>query len=672
MHPQTLKMISYVQLSNFQDYNPMLSKLFAASVLIASFCVQPGVCAAADDTRPTSNFVGPFEVSAGLQGRVEFWRLVFTKYGKEDVVFHHRQYPEIIYSVLDFSDFRARYSEREYIRKRREVVGKEERRIREALLHLGGGAGPRNDFESRIVGLFEGVGLDDRRDFRAASDTDMIRSQTGIKERFRDGIRRSGRYLPAIEKVFVQAGLPVELGRLPLVESSFDYDAYSSAGAAGIWQFTRSTGSRFLRINSAIDERRDPIAATRAAARYLQNSFEKLGTWPLAITSYNHGLSGVMRAVKETGSRDLSVIVHTYKGRSFGFASSNFYAEFIAALLVEQNWQQYFPDLVKEPPKQFDAVELHRTASYRELVQHSGFDDEEFCHWNPALLSRVRRGAVHVPKGVTLYVRKGHGQSYSQALGGGRIVSLRRATEEYFSQEKPKRLVVVADSYLVRPGDTIGEIARKHGVSQRSIMYANNISDPRSLRAGQRISIPSGQARDPGRSKPLSSAIVYEVQSGDNLTDIAKAHGTSVAELRMLNPKLSEYIYPGQKIRVERAASKAQSAPPEAPPAQSVEKSYYVVRQGDSLYGIAEKNAITLTALRALNPGVDSTILPGQKLVITGGAAAAIEPARTYIVEKGDNLSSIAKKLGISLGELKAANPDAGTLIRPGQRLVVP
>ena len=646
-----------------------------------------------DEVGSKMDYVGPFEVSPGLQGRVEFWRLIFTKYGKEDVVFHHRQYPEIIYSVLDFSDYRKRYpSEKTYKKKRKSVVKQEVKRIENALKHLATGRGPRDDFESRVVGLFEGVGLDEKRDFKEAASKRMVRSQTGIKERFRDGIKRSGRYLPAIEKVFAQAGLPPELGRLPLVESSFDYEAYSSAGAAGIWQFTRSTGKRYMRINSAVDERRDPIAATRAAARYLQNSYEKLGKWPLAVTSYNHGLSGVMRAVKNTGSRDLAVIAHTYKSKTFGFASSNFYAEFIAAVLVEKDWQRYFPGLVREEAKTFDAVELSRRASFSSLVKHSGFDKKEFRHWNPALLRRVRNGSVKVPSGVMIYVKYGDGRRFANAIGQGRIVSLQKGTQEYFAQSKPKRMSVPTNSYVVRRGDTVGQIARRFGVSQRSIMHANGIRNARSLRAGQKIKIPYAQTRDPGRTKPTpasgSGSVTYVVRKGDNLSGIAKKHNTSVASIRNLNPRLTQHIYPGQKLKVSssgsatvirtaapakkpRSAVKEPSTVKASPPSRGGQQ-YYTVQRGDNLSDIAKRNSLTLASIRRLNPGVDSKIVPGQKLRVSGKEARSIAPDRAYIVQKGDNLSVIAKKLGVGLGDLKRVNPGVGSTIRPGQRLVVP
>ena len=492
-----------------------------------------------------------FEVSPSLQGRVEFWKLVFTKYGRDDAIFHHRSYPEIIYSILDFSDFRKRYNDRQYKRERSRAVKKEVKTIQNSLLHLSKGKAPRNALERRIVALFENVGANTKKDFQLAARSGQVRSQTGIKERFASGIRRSGRYMHAIESIFKQAGLPPILGRLPLVESSFDYRAYSSVGAAGIWQFTRSTGRSYMRVNRSIDERRDPIKATRAAAKYLKNSYKKLKSWPLAVTSYNHGLSGVMRGVKQTGSRDLGVIVRNYKSKTFGFASSNFYAEFIAAAEVELNSKRYFPGVVKDKPIYFDEVKLGRSYKYKTLLRASGLSEKKFRSLNRAMRKRVLNGITSVPKGFTVKVPKGMGKSFASSLKGARLKSF-HAQNESFSKRKPSSGSAYAgSSYRVRKGDTIGRIARRHGVSQKALMRANKIRDPRKLRSGQKLIIPGGHTKDPGRTKASRVAYrTYTVKKGDSLTRIAKKHGASLKDLRRLNPKLKNTIYPGQKIKV--------------------------------------------------------------------------------------------------------------------------
>ena len=133
-----------------------------------------------------------------------------------------------------------------------------------------------------------------KKDFYKASRN--IRAQLGQKDRFREGIERSGLYNIKIKRIFEKFNLPEALSVLPHVESSFQIGAYSSAGAAGIWQFTRGTGRLFMRVGYDVDERRDPILATYGAAKLLKKNFESVGSWPLAITAYNHGLQGIKRA----------------------------------------------------------------------------------------------------------------------------------------------------------------------------------------------------------------------------------------------------------------------------------------------------------------------------------------------------------------------------------------
>ncbi|MCB0345609.1 MAG: LysM peptidoglycan-binding domain-containing protein, partial [Bdellovibrionales bacterium] len=161
----------------------------------------------------------------------------------------------------------------------------------------------------------------------------------------------------------------------------------------------------------------------------------------------------------------------------------------------------------------------------------------------------------------------------------------------------------------------------------------------------------------------------------DNLSGIASSHGMSLSELRKLNPKLTEFIYPGQKLSVARYAEEVKE-PPVKPAAVAAKGStatkFYTVQAGDNLSIIAERNSITLASLRRLNPGVDAKILPGQKLLVSDEPSQVTSPGRTYIVQKGDNLSVIANKLGTSLSDLRQANPEAESVIRPGQRLVVP
>jgi membrane-bound lytic murein transglycosylase D len=161
-----------------------------------------------------------------------------------------------------------------------------------------------------------------------------IRVQQGLREKVDEGIQRAQALLPRILAILQEHDVPVELAALPLVESTYNPQAYSKAGAVGLWQFIRSTGKRYLTITRARDDRRDPLRATQAAARLLRHNYEALGSWPLAIVAYNHGREGVLTARAAVGSSAIEDIIARYTGPRFGFASKNFYAEFLAALKV--------------------------------------------------------------------------------------------------------------------------------------------------------------------------------------------------------------------------------------------------------------------------------------------------------------------------------------------------
>jgi membrane-bound lytic murein transglycosylase D len=249
-----------------------------------------------------------------------------------------------------------------------------------------------------------------------------VHTQIGIKERFREGIIRSGRYLEAFQQIFEKQGVPTEVSLLPLVESSFENRALSSAGAAGIWQFTRGTGRLYLTVSRKVDERLDPAKAASAAARLLHDNYSALGNWPLAITAYNHGRGGMLRAQEEVGSSEITRVIAEYKGPLFGYASMNFYSEFLAAVDVYHNYQQYFGQLVLDQPSMKAAA--------------------------PVAAVAARTPAKPVAKRV----------------------QTAKATP--------------ADKYKVRKGDTLAEIAQRFGTTVRDLMDTNNLRNS-VIHAGQ-------------------------------------------------------------------------------------------------------------------------------------------------------------------------------------------
>ncbi|MCB0358356.1 MAG: LysM peptidoglycan-binding domain-containing protein, partial [Bdellovibrionales bacterium] len=435
--------------------------------------------------------------------------------------------------------------------------------------------------------------------------------------------------------------------------------------------FTRSTGRRYLRVSASIDERRDPIAASRAAARYLREAYERLGEWPLAITSYNHGVAGMSRAVRDTGSKDLAVIIRKYEGKTFGFASGNFFPSFIAALEVESRAAEYFPALKREKPLLFDELRLTGAKRFRDVLAAAKIDSELLQHFNPHLMRPVVRGGARIPAGVTIKVPRGSGHAVVARIRSGTLLDFEDHTERVLAGTvtEVKPTAVAGARHTVQPGETVGGIAARYHVASADLMEANGISDPRKLFAGRTIIIPEAfveTAKDHVVSVGVSQHVVVP---GETLSGVASRYGMSLAELRRLNPQTDDTIVPGERIKVASAGTDAPLGQLQASaPAKMVT---HEVESGDTLSEIAESFDVPVAAIVRANPQASSTIYPGEELTIPVKAAPSSAP-ETYTVRRGDSLTTIAKRFGSSVAELKRANPKLGRYLHPGDDLVIP
>lgn len=378
-------------------------------------------------------------VLAGLEQAVEFWKLVFTRYSASELVFHNPVEPMRIYKVLTVGENNAR----------RDLIERERKNILQEY------------------GLQEGQ--------------QRVRAQRGIKERFAEGLRLSTRYLGQMRRIFEEEGLPVDLAYLPLVESSFQIHARSRAGALGMWQFMPSTGRLFLRVSSAVDERRDPIESTRAAARFLKQNYEVLGDWPLAVTAYNHGKEGMLRAIAEVGSRDLMEIIRRYQSPTFGYASKNFYAEFVAAVEVAKRGEEFFPELEYYPPLILGEVKLERAISIAALLKSTDVPRSEFLDWNPALDPKTR----DIPSGYRVKVPGDKLELFIAAYQKVASAPLNKPEVESIGERAISWI-----RHRVAPGETLSQIAKNYRISVQAIQRANGLRTVHSIAAGQHLRIP--------------------------------------------------------------------------------------------------------------------------------------------------------------------------------------
>lgn len=407
----------------------------------------------------------PFPLYPEIRPNVEFWQQIYSRYYSTQGLLHDSYDLEIVYTVLEVEnswDNAARQRSRRTISAARE-------HYRNILLHLADGGAPRNPEERRVLALFgPESSVESLR--RAAGN---IRFQRGMRDRFREGVIRSGAYLGQIKQILREHGLPEDLAYLPHVESSFNYEAYSRLGAAGIWQFMPATGRQYLAIDYVLDERRDPIRASHAAARLLRDNHRRLGDWPLAITAYNHGASGMARAKARHGS--YPNIFREYDGNRFGFASRNFYAEFLAARQVARNAERYFGPLQREPERLSHEIELPGYLPLSELARHLQLDLVTLRRYNPGLREPVFRGEKYLPRGYRLRVPD------SPAT-----VSLAASLPKGIFVAEQKRSAF----YTVQRGDTAGLIARRHRVSLGALVAANQLDRRATIYAGQNLRIP--------------------------------------------------------------------------------------------------------------------------------------------------------------------------------------
>jgi membrane-bound lytic murein transglycosylase D len=515
-----------------------------------------------------SLFVRPPELDVD----VRFWQRVYTEAGTDGGFVHDSAHLEVVYEQLTFP---FDLSPKARTKRVDDTKAKYAAILRELANGPNSSSGPLTPEEQRVRNLWP----------KSASRTtlleaaDNVRFQLGQANRFKEGLVRSGQWMPQIQKIFEAQGLPKELAALPHVESSFNPYAYSKVGAAGMWQFMRGTGKRFLRIDNAVDERLDPYKSSAAAASFLEQNYAILGKWPLALTAYNHGPAGMRRAVDQLGTDDIATVLRQYESRTFGFASRNFYLAFLAALEIDTHPEKFFGTLNRNPVDSSQVVVLPDYMPMPSLVSAMGVSAEELKRLNPSLLPGVWSGSRRVPRGYEL--RAPATLDLSKAFA-------RVNTNERFD-------VQVKDTqHRVQSGETLSVIATRYGVSQTRIAEVNNLSAPYRLKAGQILDLPVAGAAGtsvasvtqplvtqsvviPPAAKPANTESGefesrYVVRRGDTLTRIAKRFGLSEDELmRLNNIKHRNNIYEGQVLAMDaQEASSTPAETPITPPAETV------------------------------------------------------------------------------------------------------
>ena len=366
--------------------------------------------------------------------------------------------------------------------------------------------------------------------------------QGRLRDFMQAGLDRSQRYMPMIQAVFKEEGLPLELSWVPLVESAFKVNALSRVSARGMWQFMLPTAKEHgLDQDWFIDERADPEKATRAAAQYLKTlnlMFD--GDWAFALASYNAGPGRLQRAVKSSKSTDFWTISASTK--YLPRETREYVAMIMAAIIVARNPELYGFEITSAAPLAYETVTIPGALDLKFVAEWASISVEELQDLNPELRRTTTPMTKHdlkVPVGTSASIEAG--------------------------LEKADSLYRTFRFHTVKKGETVSSVARKYNVSTRALRDANGLSDKARISTRQTLSIPSpttaalptstaASARPsvaPGRGAGSSSR-VYKVRSGDTLSSIARQFATTVPALKQLNGMTSDRIKVGDSIKIPR------------------------------------------------------------------------------------------------------------------------
>lgn len=358
-----------------------------------------------------------FPIDSFIQKRVWFWEMVFDKFDSQNVIIHDVDHPEIIVDVLNFRKIAKRVHKRINYKEKKRWSNKYLLRYQTALKRFA-----NNGLKARKLGKME------QRIYNVYSQkpdylSDMIagksklRLQTGLADSFATALKRAEKYLPYMERIFTRAGLPRELTRLPFVESMFNGKALSKVGAFGMWQFMPATAKSFMTVNKFIDERKSPLKSTQAAARLMASNYKILKSWPLAVTAYNHGAGGLHKAKKTLKTKKLSTIIQHHTGRNFGFASKNFYAEFIAANRIFN--KHYHPSRYSQfNPLEIEAINVGQKFSLSDIIKHTPLSKQTISKYNSCILTAGQDYYMHkkLPKNYVMFIPKNSSKTVRHAL----------------------------------------------------------------------------------------------------------------------------------------------------------------------------------------------------------------------------------------------------------------
>lgn len=451
--------------------------------------------------------------------------------------------------------------------------------------------------------------------------------QTRGRDTYLGWLRRSGRYRDLVLPILREAGLPEDLFYLAMIESGFNPRAYSRKAASGLWQFIDSTGRlEGLRIDAWVDERRDPVKATRAAAHHLKGLYAQFGDWRLAAAAYNAGKGRVQRAIDKAGARDFWDLELPVETRN--------YVPLLMAATV----------IAKDPVRfGFDVPQPEAPLALEQVKIDGAIDLKTAARLLEVHIDVVRNLNPELRKPFTPYRPR---EGYLLNVPPGRAAPFLAAYERLPRSERRGR-----HEYVVRRGDNLSTIARAFGLTSSLVAEMNGLGTGNLIRPGQRLVLPVfGEGPTLAAPAPPGGG-THAVRSGESLWSISRRFGVSVRDLQRWNDLANSTIRPGQKLSVgapPRLASRQRG------PAGGTTGSVHTVRPGESLWSIARQHGTSVAELKRWNRLPGEVIRPGLSLHVAPAPTGA--GGKPYTVVRGDTLYSIARRFGVDAEEIARRN----------------
>ena len=452
-------------------------------------------------------------------------------------------------------------------------------------------------------------------------------------------LERADTYFPMIEQIFREEGIPDELKYLAMIESGLNPKARSWARAVGMWQFVAGTGRAYgLEINAWVDDRMDPEKSTRAAAKHLKDLYARYGDWHIAMAGYNCSPRCIRRAINRAKSDGHAVPTYWDMYRYLPRETRGYVPMYVATSFIISNPNAFDLKQAKPGPAyEYQLIPVQGMLSLREIADLAGTDLSTMRALNPSL----RRSTLPPSTGL-FYLKIPVG-----------------STDQFYAayDALPESVKQPAGEYVVRRGDTLGEIGTRYGVSVSRLMQKNGLRSTR-IQIGQRLVVPLSDYSQtlPEIVGATGTLVQYGRRSTRPIISITQRRTSTAAG----SSKIVQASAP--------ASGPSQSSTSNVPNGQT--RIVYTVRRGDTLGKIADRFKVSVSQLQSWNNLRGTRIISGARLSIyTDSGSASTSGQITYVVKSGDTLSKIATRHGVTVTNLRRWNGISGSRIRTGQRL---